>query len=209
MKDIVIACGYATCPECDARFEVPTDAAGTKISCTDCAWTGVLPDVESASDTHWANKHDNPRGWAEGREPGCVARMLALAAELALALEDVKHWPHHIAAELAEGCIWDEECWARYDNRTFNGPSQDWHESFRPEADIALAGGLEGVLTYLLANLWESSVEKYLRDPKQDAHLTPEQMARRYRLFLWAEATFPRPAYWYKRQADKAWAGTP
>lgn len=205
MKNTLIASGYATCPECASRFEAPTDAAGAKISCTDCSWTGVLPEVESVSEAGWANKHDSPRGWAESREPGCVARMLALAAELGLSLDDVKHWPHHIAAELAEGCLWDEELWARYDKREYT-PTEDWHAIQRTDADMALKDGLEGVIAYLLANLWESSVEKYLRDPARDAHLTPEQMAQRYRLFLWAEATFPRHPYWYKREAENTHA---
>jgi hypothetical protein len=132
--------------------------------------------------------------------------MLKLAKELGLTVDDLSHWPHHIAAELAEGCYWDEECWALYDKREYS-PSEDWHAHFKAEADIALAGGLEGVITYLLSNFWEKSVEKFLRNPAENADLTPEQMARRSRLYLWADATFPRPAYWFRKQAAKAWEG--
>jgi hypothetical protein len=134
--------------------------------------------------------------------------MMALATELGLTEADLKHWPRHIAAEVAEGCHWDQEHWALYDKREYKPEeSPDWHAIFRVEADRALAGGLEGIVIYLLGNFWEKSVEKFLRDPAREAHLTPEEVAKRYRLKMRADATFPPPAYYFMEKAAKAMEG--
>lgn len=143
---------------------------------------------------------------AESREPGGLKRMLDLVAMLGLTYDDLKHHPHHIAAGMAEGCLWDEEFYAYY-GRCELKPGEGWHAAFRAQADQALAAGLNGILAYLLANLWESGVEGILRNPGENADLSPEQVAERYRLMLRADATFPCPAYWYREQAARAWEG--
>ncbi|NUW45521.1 hypothetical protein [Nonomuraea rhodomycinica] len=117
------------------------------------------------------------------RGAGCVDRMMALASELGLTVAQVAHMPHQIAAEIAEGCIW-------YEDAHGLGHKRDWHEHFRYEADIATAAGLEGIVAYLLTQFWEESVARILRRPHRTAHLTPEEVARRTRLKLWADATF-------------------
>lgn len=141
-------------------------------------------------DTDHTRTLGDRRQWAESREPGCIDRMMALADKLQLTADDLRHLPHHIAAEIAEGCRWDGEYWARQEGRQYT--EEDWHATFQAEADMALAGGLEGIITYLLSNLWEASVANFLHNPTRDAHLTSEQVARRYRLALLADATFPR-----------------
>ncbi|MFI7468675.1 hypothetical protein [Nonomuraea sp. NPDC049646] len=114
---------------------------------------------------------------------GSVARMMALAAELGLAEADVAHMPHQVAAEVAEGCVWDEERWARYDQREYK-PDRDWHAVFAAEADIATVTGLEGIVSYLLTHFSEESVERILRQPRRTVHLSPQEMARQQRLKL-------------------------
>ncbi|GAA3172332.1 hypothetical protein [Nonomuraea roseoviolacea] len=119
------------------------------------------------------------------RGTGCVERMMALASELGLTAADVVHMPHQIAAEIAEGCIW-------YEDAHGLGHKRDWHEHFRYGADVATAAGLEGIVAYLLTQFWEESVAAILRRPDRTAHLTPEEVAQRTRLKLWADATFGR-----------------
>lgn len=123
------------------------------------------------------------------RADGSVDRMMALADKLGIVEADVAHLPHQIAAEIAEGCIWDEELWARYDKREYQ-PDKDWHAKFAAEADIATITGLEGIVAYLLCQLWEESVAKLLHRPHRTAGVSPEEAARRMRLKLWADATF-------------------
>lgn len=120
---------------------------------------------------------------ARVRENGSLDRMMALAGELGLAEADLVHLPHQLAAEIAEGCIWDGEQHGVVDDK-------DWHEAFRAEADIAVAAGLEGVIAYLLCQFWEEGVENILHHPQLSSDMSPEDVARRVRLELRADATF-------------------
>lgn len=114
---------------------------------------------------------------------GSVDRMMALASDLNLAEADVAHLPHQFAAEETEGCIW-------YEDHNRLSHAHDWHALFGAEADIALATGLQGIVSYLLCKFWEDSVEEILREPRRSAELSPGEVARRVRLNLWADATF-------------------
>ena len=109
-------------------------------------------------------------------------RMMALAGELGLTEADLAHLPHQIASEIAEGCIWDGE-----QHGVENDP--DWHAIFRAEADTAVAMGLQGIIAYLLCQFWEESGERVLRNPP-NADQSPDEVARRVRLRLRADATF-------------------
>ncbi|MFG1683470.1 hypothetical protein ACGFNP_25100 [Nonomuraea sp. NPDC049269] len=114
---------------------------------------------------------------------GSVDRMMALAGELGLTEADLAHLPHQFAAEIAEGCIWDGEQHGVVDDA-------DWHAIFRAEADIAVAAGLEGIVAYLLCQFWEEGVENILHHPQLSSDMSPEDVARRVRLKLRADATF-------------------
>lgn len=117
---------------------------------------------------------------ARVRGNGSLDRMMALAGELGLAEADLAHLPHQLAAEIAEGCIWEGEQHGVVDDA-------DWHAIFRAEADIAVAAGLEGITSYLLCQFWEQHVEGILRNPPHN-NLPPDEVARRVQLKLRADA---------------------
>lgn len=124
------------------------------------------------------------RTYGNGDLDRSLDRMMALAAELGLTEADVAHMPHQIAAEIAEGLVW-------YEDHNQLSRASDWHGIYRTEADIAVTTGLEGIVAYLLHTFWwEETVEKILRRPQRTADVPPEEMAKRTRLKLWADATF-------------------
>ncbi|WP_433519026.1 hypothetical protein ACQP2T_28015 [Nonomuraea sp. CA-143628] len=124
------------------------------------------------------------QGLARVHGNGSVERMLELAGKLGLTEADIAHMPHQIAAEIAEGLLW-------YEDHNRLSHARDWHSIYRAEADIAATTGLEGIVAYLLHTFWwEETVEKILRRSQRTAGVSPEEMARRMRLKLGADATF-------------------
>jgi hypothetical protein len=130
--------------------------------------TGTVATAEAAMNTHLTQRslrlirfvESSPRTQTRNltlaKLNGSLDRMMILAGELELTAGDLRDLPHQLAAANAEDCIQDECAHGRE-------PGQDWHAVFRPEADDAVAGGLEGLIAYLLGHLYETTVADMLR----------------------------------------------